>query len=204
MSFYENHVLPLLIDCACGMKAVRQERAKLIPQARGRVLEVGIGTGLNLPHYDAANIQTLQGLDPACAMHAKATQRMQAAGLKVELIPLSAEKIPAADGSYDTIVCTFTLCSIPDAASALLEMRRVLAPGGRLLFCEHGRAPEPEVQRWQDRLTPMWKQFAGGCHLNRDVPSMLTTGGFKIGEMQQKYLKGPRPMTWVTSGWATA
>lgn len=204
MSFYDNHVLPLLIDCACGMKAVRCERAKLIPQAKGRVLEVGIGTGLNLPHYDAGRIESLQGLDPACAMHAKAKQRMHAAGLTVELIPLSAEKIPAADASYDTIVCTFTLCSIPDAASALLEMRRVLAPAGRLLFCEHGRAPQPEVQRWQDRLTPMWKQLAGGCHLNRDVPAMLTAGGFKIGAMEQQYLKGPRPLTWVSSGWATA
>ena len=204
MSFYENHLLPLLIDCACGMKAVRRERARLIPQARGRVLEVGIGTGLNLPHYDAERIESLQGIDPACAMHAKAKQRMQAAGLTVELIPLSAEKIPAADACYDTVVCTFTLCSIPDAGSALTEMRRVLAPGGRLLFCEHGRAPEPEVQRWQDRLTPIWKQCAGGCHLNRDVPALLTAGGFTIGEMEQKYLKGPRPMTWVTSGWASA
>ncbi|MES2681919.1 MAG: methyltransferase domain-containing protein [Pseudomonadota bacterium] len=203
MPFYENHVLPLLIDCACGMKAVRHERARLIPQARGRVLEVGIGTGLNLPHYDANRIESLQGLDPACAMQAKAKQRMKAAGLAVELIPLSAEKIPAADACYDTVVCTFTLCSIPDAVSALIEMRRVLAPGGRLLFCEHGRAPEPEVQRWQDRLTPIWKQCAGGCHLNRDVPGMLTAGGFSIGEMEQKYLKGPRPMTWVSSGWAS-
>lgn len=204
MAFYENQILPRLIECACGMKAVQRERERLIPQAKGRVLEVGIGTGLNLPHYNASRIETLQGLDPACAMHAKAKQRMQTAGLAVELIPLSAEKIPSADASFDTVVCTFTLCSIPDAATALHEMRRVLAPGGRLLFCEHGRAPEQAVQKWQDRLTPIWKPIAGGCHLNRDVPAMLAAGGFKIGEMQQRYLKGPRPMTWVSSGWATA
>lgn len=200
--WYERRLLPHVIDCACGMKAVCRERAKVVPLARGRVLEIGIGTGRNLPHYDAAKIDSLCGLDPAAQMLPKARERMAAAGLDVALLTLSAEAIPAADSSFDTVVCTFTLCTIPDPVAALREMRRVLKPDGVLLFSEHGLAPDAEVRRWQDRLTPLWKPMAGGCHLNRDIPALLAAGGFTIREMQRRYLKGPRPMTYVSTGQA--
>lgn len=200
MNFYDRYLLPHLIDCACGMKAIERERAALIPQARGRVLEIGMGTGRNLPYYDAGKLSALYGLDPAVQMNPKARLRAQRAGLTVELLDLPAERIPADDASFDTVVSTFTLCTIPDAAQALREMRRVLKPGGRLLFCEHGRAPDESVRRWQDRLTPLWKPLAGGCHLNRDIAGLLAQGGFRTPDLQRRYLPGPRPMTYVYSG----
>ena len=207
MNLYDRYVMPLLIDACCGMKVVQEQRAKLIPRAIGKVLEIGIGTGRNLPFYDPMNLDSLQGLDPAEQMNPKAAQRARDAGLNVELLTLSAEEIPAPDASYDTVVCTFTLCTIPDPVKALKEMRRVLKPGGQLLFCEHGQSPDESVHRWQDRLTPWWKPIAGGCHLNRDVRSMLRDGGFKPTEIESSYLKGPaptRPMLYVTRGVAVA
>lgn len=204
MNFYDRYLMPRLIDACCGMPAVQQQRAALLPRARGRVLEIGIGTGRNLPFYDATKLSSLQGLDPATQMNPTAQKRADKAGIKVELLTLSAEEIPAPDASYDTVVCTFTLCTIPDPVKALHEMRRVLKPGGQLLFCEHGRAPDAGVQRWQDRLTPWWKPVAGGCHLNRDVPSMLAAGGFRATEIESSYLKGPKPLVWVTRGVAVA
>lgn len=200
MNLYDRYVMPLLIDTCCGMKIVQDQRAALIPRARGRVLEIGIGTGRNLPFYDAGKLESLQGLDPAEQMNPKAEQRARHAGLTVELLTLSAEAIPAPDATYDTVVCTFTLCTIPDPITALKEMRRVLKPDGQLLFCEHGRAPDASVQRWQDRLTPWWKPVAGGCHLNRHVPTMLDDGGFRATEIEASYLKGPKPLLWVTRG----
>lgn len=197
---YDRYLLPYLIDFACGMKEIGRERSKVVPQAIGRVLEIGMGTGLNLPHYQPAHLTSLTGLDPAAQMHEKARQRMRDAGLQVELIPLSAERIPAENESFDSIVCTFTLCTIPDPRSALREMHRVLKADGRLLFSEHGLAPDVSVQQWQHRLTPYWKHVAGGCHLNRDVPALLEEAGFRIEQMTRQYLKGPRPMTWVSTG----
>ncbi len=200
MQLYDQYVLPVLLDALCGMKAIEAVRAELIPLARGRVLEIGIGTGRNLPHYDAAQLGDLCGLDPAAQMNAKAQKRARAKGIDIELLTLSAEKIPAADASFDTVVSTFTLCTIPDAVAALREMRRVLKPGGKLLFCEHGTAPDASVRRWQDRLTPYWKPIAGGCHLNRDIRQLLRAGGFVSADLQERYLPGPRAMTYVYSG----
>lgn len=196
MNLYDRLVLPYLIDWACGIKPVQMQRAKLVPRARGRVLEIGMGTGRNLPFYDNSKLTSLSGLDPAAQMHAKARRRMREAGLKVDLLTLSAEKIPIADASFDTVVSTYTLCSIADPVAALREMRRVLKPGGHLLFCEHGAAPDPAVRRWQDRLTPLWKPIAGGCHLNRDIPALLAAGGFRVEDMETMYLPGPRPLTY--------
>lgn len=204
MNLYDRYLLPTLIDLLCGIKPVQRQRAKIVPLARGRVLEIGIGTGRNLPFYDKSHLQQLYGLDPALQMHHKARQRMQAAGLQVEMLDLPAEKIPMPDASFDTVVSTFTLCTIPDAVTALREMRRVLKPGGRLLFCEHGTAPDASVRRWQDRLTPLWKPIAGGCHLNRDIPALLREAGFQIDEMEQLYLPGPRPLTYNYWGSASA
>lgn len=194
-SWYDRHILPYLIELACGMKPIRQQRQKLVPLATGRVLEVGLGTGLNLPYYDKSKVVSITGVDPAVQMHRLARKRITRAGLKVELIGLSAEKIPLDDASCDTVLLTYTLCSIPDPLAALREMRRVLAPNGKLIFSEHGRAPDENVRRWQDRLTPYWKKFTGGCHLNRDVPAMLKEAGFECGSIQSGYFPGPRPLT---------
>jgi ubiquinone/menaquinone biosynthesis C-methylase UbiE len=203
MGLYDRYVLPYLIDIACGLPMVQAQRRQVVPKAHGRVLEIGMGTGRNLPFYDRSRISRLVGVDPALQMHRLARQRSRAAGIAVELMGLSAEKLPTADASFDTVVCTYTLCSIPDVAQALREMRRVLVPGGKLLFCEHGLAPDASVRRWQERLQPFWGPLAGGCHLGRDIPSLLDAAGFTA-TTQAAYLAGPRPMTFHYWGEAQA
>lgn len=202
MNLYDQHVLPHLIDFACGMGAVMKTRKQIVPLAEGRVLEIGIGSGLNLSFYDPAKVSVIVGVDPSAAMQKLARQRAAQISIPVEMTALELGQIQAADASFDSIVCTFTLCTIPDAMAALQEMRRVLKPGGKLLFSEHGLAPDLPVVRWQHRLTPLWKPFSGGCHLNRDIPALIRAGGFNIGQLDSSYLKGPRPMTWVSRGWA--
>lgn len=202
--WYGRFVLPFAIDLACGMRQVARQRGKVVPLASGRVLEVGIGTGLNLPHYDRSRIERLVGLDPAVEMHRMARKRMARAGIEVLMIASSAEAIPARDASFDTVVMTYTLCSIPDPVAALREMRRVLAPGGQLLFCEHGRAPEAGVRRWQSRLDRYWPAIAGGCHLSRDVPALLAQSGFAAPDLQAAYIAGPRVLTYNYWGRALA
>lgn len=202
MSFYERFLLPYLLDFACGMKDISRQREKVVPHAVGKVLEIGIGTGLNMKHYDPGRIEKIWGLDPALQMHRLAAKRIAMAGLDVELLGLSAEEIPMQDASFDTVVCTYTLCTIPDPVQALGEMRRVLKPGGKLLFCEHGKAPDESVQRWQDRLNGPWGRLAGGCNLNREVPELLAKGGFDVQDMDTMYLPGPKPLTF--NYWGTA
>jgi ubiquinone/menaquinone biosynthesis C-methylase UbiE len=195
MRWYDRHILPWLIDIACGLPMVQGRRAALVPQARGRVLEIGMGTGRNLPFYDRHKLTALVGVDPALQMHRLAQRRSQKAGIDVELVGLSAERLPLPDDSFDTVVCTYTLCSIPDPAAALHEVRRVLKPGGQFLFCEHGRAPDPSLARWQSRIEPWWKPLAGGCHLTRDVPLLLRDAGLEV-QVQQGYIGGPRVLTY--------
>jgi ubiquinone/menaquinone biosynthesis C-methylase UbiE len=202
MQLYDRYILPHLIDFACGMGEVMKARAKVVPQAQGRVLEIGIGSGLNLEFYDPAHVSLIVGVDPSAEMQHLGRERAARIAIPVEMIALELNQIQAADASFDSIVCTFTLCSIPDAVAALKDMRRVLKPGGRLLFCEHGLAPDLPVVRWQHRLTPYWKPLAGGCHLNRDIPTLIETAGFTLGALSCGYLKGPKPMTYVYSGWA--
>jgi ubiquinone/menaquinone biosynthesis C-methylase UbiE len=201
-NWYERHVLPWLVDIACSVRPVWRQRQKVVPLAQGRVLEIGIGTGLNLEHYDKARIAKIVGLDPGLEMHPQARRRSRRAGLEVELVGLSAEKIPYDDRSFDTVLATYALCTIADPGAALKEMRRVLKPGGRLIFCEHGLAPDAAVRRWQGRLTPLWAKVAGGCHLDRDIPRLLKDAGFQSADMQQMYLPGPRPLTY--NYWGTA
>ena len=195
MNWYDQHVLPWLIDTACGLPMVQTKRRQLVPQASGRVLEIGMGTGRNLPFYDRARLTQLVGVDPALQMHRLARRRSARAGIDVELVGLSAERLPLPDDSFDTVVCTYTLCSIPDPAAALHEVRRVLKPGGRFLFCEHGRSSEPGVARWQSRLQPVWQALAGGCHLDRDVPALLREAGLRA-RLEQGYVSGPRVLTY--------
>lgn len=202
-SWYDRHLLPYLINLACGTGPIRQQRLKVVPLARGRVLEVGLGTGLNMPFYDKARVRSIVGVDPALRMHRLALRRIRASGLAVELLGLSAETLDAADASFDTVVSTYTLCTIPDPVSALREMRRVLVPGGKLLFSEHGRAPDPQVLRWQRRLQPYWSRFSGGCQLDRDIPALLSQAGFEP-DVQSRYLPGPRFLSYHYWGEAVA
>ena len=190
-NWYERNVLPWLIDFACGMKSVGKQRVKVIPQAQGRVLEIGIGTGLNLPFYDAGRVVELVGVEPSLRMHRLALKRSRAARLPVEMVGITAEKLPLADAAFDTVVSTYTLCTIPDPVAALREVRRVLAPGGRLLFSEHGRAPDANVRKWQSRIQPFWSPLAGGCMLDRDIPAILKEAGFDS-QVQSMYIPGPR------------
>lgn len=195
-NWYERHVLPYLLDCACGLPMVGRQRQQVVPRARGRVLEVGMGTGLNLPYYDKSRVSAVVGVDPGLQLHHLAQRRADAAGLRVELVGLSAERIPFDDASFDSVVVTYSLCTIPDPLAALREMRRVLRPEGELLFCEHGLAPDPGVQAWQHRLDPLWGRIAGGCQLSRDVPALLAEAGLGCAELHTGYLPGPRPFTY--------
>ena len=201
-SWYERHLLPRLLDLACGGKPIRRQREKVVPQAEGEVLEVGIGTGLNMPFYQRARVRRIVGVDPALQMHPLALRRIQAARLPVELVGLSAERLPLADASFDCVVCTYTLCTIPEPVTALRELARVLRPGGRLLFSEHGRAPDESVRRWQQRLQPLWTPLAGGCQLGRDIPALLAEGGFRA-QVQSRYIPGPRFASYHYWGEAT-
>ena len=202
-SWYERVLLPYLLDVSCSVRPISKQRQKILPLAEGRVLEVGIGTGLNLPFYDKARVRMIVGVDPGLALHPLAIRRGREAGLQLELIGVSAERIPVDDGSFDTVVCTYALCTIPDPVAALREMRRALKPGGKLLFSEHGRAPDEQVRRWQIRLEPMWQKLAGGCRLARDIPALLNEGGFRP-EVQSRYIPGPKFLSYHYWGEAVA
>lgn len=188
MGFYDKHVLPRFINCACGTKPIMKQREKVVPLASGTVLEIGIGTGLNIPFYDASKVERVIGLDPSEKSWELAAQRVAAAEFAVEFVGLPDGEIPLANDSVDTILVTYSLCTIPDPVAALKGMQRVLRPGGKLIFCEHGKAPDPNVQRWQNRLDRAWGVMAGGCHLNRDIPQILDAGGFAVEDLQKMYL----------------
>ena len=200
MNPYERFVLPKIIDVACGMGDIMARRAELVPRAQGDVLEVGIGTGLNLRFYDANKVRRIVGVDPSAQMQRLARERAAKIPVAVDMIAVGAGGIDSPDASFDSIVMTFTLCSIADPLPALAEMRRVLKPAGHLLFCEHGLAADSSVQRWQHRLTPWWKPLAGGCHLNRDIPALLTQSGFVLDELRADYIAGPRLLTYLYQG----
>lgn len=204
MSLYENYILPSVINCACSMPAVMTAREEVVPLAHGIVLEVGMGSGINLPLYKGENIEFIWGLEPSPGMRRKAQENLAASDLEVRWLELGGEAIPLEDNSVDTVLLTFTLCTIPDWQGALAQMRRVLKPSGTLLFCEHGLAQDDGVQRWQRRITPVWKRFAGGCHLDRPIAQMLRESGFVIDDIQTRYLpKTPRIAGYVYSGSAS-
>jgi ubiquinone/menaquinone biosynthesis C-methylase UbiE len=189
MGFYDDRILPHIINAAMSIKAIENERRRCLEPLAGTVLEIGFGSGLNLPFYPAG-VTKVVGVDPSKTSARLARKRIQAAPFPVEIVGLSAEKLPLDDGSADTIVSTFTLCTIPDVASALCEMRRVLKPGGRLHFVEHGRADDLRVERWQRRLTGIQQLLCGGCHLNRPISRLIRRAGFEIERLENDYLKG--------------
>ena len=200
MNFYERHVLPRLIDFAMRAKAAAAERQKRVPDAAGVVVEIGVGSGLNFPVY-GPHVARVIGIDPSPKLLGMARARAGDARCPVELLESSAEAVPLPDGSADTVLTTWTLCSIAQPERALREMKRLLKPGGRLVFIEHGRAPDAGVRAWQDRLTPWWRGVAGGCELNRDIPALLARAGFSISELEQSYsAEGPRPFSYLYRG----
>jgi ubiquinone/menaquinone biosynthesis C-methylase UbiE len=199
MGVYQRCVVPCLTHLAMSQKQLLPFRRRIVGAAEGRVLEIGIGSGLNLPLY-GATVSSVIGLEPSGELLRRARPRATEAAVPTMLLDASAEAIPLDRASIDTIVTTWTLCTIPDASRALAEMRRVLKPGGALLFVEHGRAPEPSVARWQDRLDPLWSRLAGGCHLNRKMDDLVADSGFRIEAMTNPRLPGPRTHTFLYEG----
>ena len=204
MGFYDDRILPHLIDLACSSKPTRKQREKVTPWAHGDVLEVGFGSGLNLPYYDRDNVRKIFALEPSEGMRRKAQPNVDASGLDIEFIDLPGEQIPLEANSVDTVFVTYTLCSIPDLQSALEGMRRVLKPGGSLIYCEHGKAPDQNVERWQNRLNGGWSRFAGGCNMNRDIPVLIEAGGFQITQDERMYIPGPKILNYNFWGRAQA
>ena len=197
MGVYQEHILPHLVNLAMRNRQLASYRERTIRLAEGRVLEIGVGSGLNLPLYTNRATEIL-GLDPHPKLLAMASQKSRS--IPSRFIEGSAESIPLDDATIDTVVTTWSLCTIPDVVAALAEMRRVIKPDGQLLFVEHGQALENSVRKWQNRLTPVWKRLAGGCHLNRPISSLIQDAGFRISEVRTGYLPGPKPMTFTYEG----
>jgi ubiquinone/menaquinone biosynthesis C-methylase UbiE len=200
MGFYDNWVLPRILDTMMGMSHVAEERKKALAGVAGDVLEVGFGSGHNLPWYPSA-VRRLVAIDPSAQSARLARKRIAAARFPVEYLPLEGEKIDASDASFDSVVSTFTLCTIPDTTAALAQMRRVLKPAGKLFFVEHGRAPDAAVHRWQDRLNGVQQFACGGCNMNRDIQRLVRDAGFEFDEVEQYYMEGqPKLFAFMTRG----
>lgn len=193
MGLYSRWVLPRIVDFACSTRPTRRQRQKVIPLAVGEVLEIGLGSGLNVGLYDADQVTKLWGLEPSPEMRRLASDRVQGVPFEFEFLDLPGDQIPLEPHSVDTVVMTYTLCTIPDPEPALRAMARVLRPGGKLIFCEHGAAPDAEVRRWQERINPLWSRFAGGCNLNREIPATIAAGGFAMTDLDTMYIPGWRP-----------
>ncbi len=193
MGFYDRHILPRLIHFACGLEDISIQRKKVVPWASGTVLEIGVGSGLNFPFYTRSQVKHIVGLDPSSEMQRIAQKSLSLSDLPLSWVKASAEDIPLPDQSVDTVLVTYTLCTIPNVRAALREMRRVLTAGGELIFCEHGLSKEEDVIRWQNRVDPVWGCFAGGCHLNRDIPQLIEQAGFQIKTLDHFYIPGWKP-----------
>lgn len=202
MGIYQKYLLPRIVNFTCGLKPTMKQREKIVPLAEGRVLEIGIGSGLNLPFYTPGRVKHLWGLDPSQEMWALAQKKLGILDFDVEFIEAPAEDIPLDDGSADTVLITYTLCTIPDVGSALEEARRVLKSDGSLVFCEHGLAPDESVRRWQNGLNPLWTRVAGGCNLNRPISTLIKQAGFRIRGMDTMYIPGWKPASF--NYWGTA
>ena len=188
MSLYEKYVLPKFLNCACGSKPVARQREKVVPLAEGRVLEIGIGSGLNLPFYDKSKVDEIWGLDPSEELSEMARTVATQEGMKVNFISSGAEDIPLPDDHFDSVLITYTMCTIPEVIRANTEIRRVLKDQGKMIFCEHGVAPDDNIRKWQKRINPFWGKIAGGCNINRNIPLLIQESGFDIVEMEEMYL----------------
>ena len=202
MSFYDDRILPHLVNIACSSRPTRKQREKVVPLAEGEVLEIGFGSGLNLPFYDTQRIHKIWALEPSEGMRRKAAPTVEGSGINVEFIDLPGESIPLEPNSVDTVLVTYSLCTIPDTVAALEGMRRVLKPGGRLIFCEHGVAPDENVRRWQRRLNPAWSYVAGGCNMDRNIPDLLVSNGFELAVDERAYIPGLKVLSY--NYWGTA
>jgi ubiquinone/menaquinone biosynthesis C-methylase UbiE len=202
MGIYNRLILPRLLNAAMRDRRLAPYRHRTIEAARGGVLEVGVGSGLNLPLY-GPSLDRVFGIDPSPELLSLAGKRMVDASVPVSLVRASAEQLPFADAVFDTIVMTWTLCSIPNPVAALIEMRRVLKPGGSLSFVEHGLSSEGRIARWQHRITPCWKRIGGGCHLDRKMDDLIRATGFRIDAIEAGYMTGPKPWTFMYQGSAT-
>ena len=188
MSLYDKYVLPKFLNCACGSNPVSRQRQKVVPLVEGKVLEVGIGSGLNLPFYDKSKIDELWGLDPSEELSAMARKVADRENIVVNFISSGAEEIPLPDSYFDSVLITYTMCTIPEVARANKEIKRVLKRGGKLIFCEHGEAPDENIRKWQKRINPFWGKLAGGCNINRKIPLLIQNAGFEIVELEEMYL----------------
>jgi ubiquinone/menaquinone biosynthesis C-methylase UbiE len=190
MGFYSEVIVPRLVTCACGTKPILKQRQMVVPLAKGAVLEIGRGAGHNLPYDDSNIVTSLVGIDPCQTSWRLAQPRAKALGMPLEFVEGSAESMPLPDAHFDTVLMTYSLCTIPDARAALAEMYRVLKPGGRLVFCEHGEAPDASVAQWQRRVNPTWRRLLGGCNLNRPIVGLIRDAQFRVGQFDQMYLPG--------------
>ncbi len=202
MGLYNKYVLPRIIDWTCSQKPNLLQRQKVVPLAQGRVLEIGVGSGLNIPVYNKEQVQHLTAVEPSLEIWNQRTVDIGQLGFGFEFLKAKAEQLPMENQSFDSVVITYTLCSIEDTAQSLSEIRRVLKINGRLIFCEHGKAPDKNVARWQNIINPLWKRFGGGCNLNRDIPAIIQENGFRINDLQTMYIPGWKPGSF--NYWGTA
>ncbi len=204
MGFYDKYILPRFLDFACSMSSISKQREKVVPLAQGRVLEIGMGSGLNLPYYDYSKVEKLWGLEPEEAMRKRAEPKLKDMPCEFEFLGLKGEDIPLEDKSVDTVLSTFTMCTIPEVMVALDQMKRVLKPGGVMVFSEHGKAPDAAVEKWQSRINPTWNKLAGGCNLNREIDRLVTDAGFDFVELNHDYVPGPKIASYMYWGVAKA
>ena len=188
MGLYDNYILPKFLNCACSSKPINYQRQKVVPLAKGKVLDIGIGSGLNIPFYNSDQIDKVIGIDPSHELIELAKELANDSKASIELVIGSAESIPYPDNFFDTVLVTYTMCTIPNVAIANKEMWRVLKDDGRLIFCEHGLAPDKKISKWQNRIDPLWGKIAGGCHLNRDIQKLITDAGFSFESLDKMYI----------------
>ena len=185
---YEKFVLPKLLDTCCSTKPINYQRAKVVPNASGNILEIGIGSGLNIPYYTKSKIDKLYGLDPSEELCEMANKNASEYSMDVEILISGAEEIELPSSSIDTVLITYTLCSIISPDDALKEIKRVMKDDAKIIFCEHGKAPDKNISKWQNRINPIWGKIAGGCNINRDIPNIISSAGLKIHNLEQMYL----------------
>jgi len=200
MTFYSTHILPKLTHWVCAQKSMENLRKKMVSLAEGKILEIGMGSGLNLPFYDPSKVELLYGLEPSDMLRKMAKKNAERLPFPVGFISLPAEEIPLKTGSMDTVLVTYTLCTIPDIHRALGQMHRVLKPGGKLIFCDHGLAPDPGIRKWQERINPVWNRFSGGCCLTRPISDLITHNGFVIQDMDTRYQSPVKIASYIYRG----